>query len=168
MAAYIGRSVVDKHVEQAKKEILEPAEQLEGIFHCGIVNIHGERGLSLHDYLIVTNKRVIAWGRGLLSKSIQSFNYNKITSVEAHKGLLMGELLFNVYGAREVFHSMVNTDVLTAKKMIEDHISNIDENTESKLESVEDKIEKLGKLLEKRLITRKEFETRKRKLLVEA
>lgn len=164
MSSYIGKQVDLKHVDEAKKSIIQSDEEIEGIFHCGIVRRSGSRGLTLHDYLIITDKRAIAWGRGLLSKNVESFDYDKIANVQAHQGLLAGEIEFNVFGAKERFAYMVKSDVPVAIKMINEHITNL-KGKENSTVSVEGRLEKLGQLLEKGLITKAEFATQKKKIL---
>jgi len=164
MSTYIGKSVDLKHVDEARKSIIQSDEELEGIFHCAIVRRGGGRGLTLHDYLIITNKRVVSWGRGLLSKNVESFDYDKIANVQAHQGILLGEIEFNVFGAKERFTSMVKNDVPNAVKMINEHIASL-KGKENTSMNVEGRLEKLGQLLEKGVITKAEFEAQKKKIL---
>ncbi len=167
MAEFIGKIVVLQHVQQAKIEILEKEEKMKGIFHCMIVRSGGGRGWTQHDYLIITDKRVIVWGRGLFSKNVETFNYEKITNVQAHQGLLLGEIEFNVFGTKERFKNMARTDVLIAKKMIEEGISEQQSRSSTVVLSPEERLEKLVQMLEKNMITKKEFEQQKKRILNE-
>ena len=140
MSSYIGKQVDSKHINEVKKSIVQSDEQIEGIFHCAIVRSKGGRGLTLHDYLIITNKRIVAWGRGLLSKNVESFDYDKIANVQAHQGILLGEIEFNVFGTKERFTSMVKNDVPIAVKMINEHIAHLTGN-ENSSDSAEGRLE---------------------------
>lgn len=160
MVEYIGKSVNPKHVEQART-LLDVGENLEGIFHCGIVRSHGGRGVSLHDYLIISNKRLVVWGRGIFSKDVETFDYDKIANVQGHQGILLGDIEINVFGAKERFTSMVKTDVPIAVKMITEHMT----KTKTSSNTGYNELEKLAELKEKGIITQKEFEMKKKKIL---
>lgn len=128
--AYIGKQVVDSHVDKVVREMLSADEFLLGIFHGQAMSAESygitgryKGGLSLHDYLIVTNKRVIMWARGLLSGSTDGFHYEDIVSVEEARGLLWGEIVLNVRGAKERMRSMVREDVPKAAQLIREQIA---------------------------------------------
>src|SRR4051794_14621882 len=66
---YLGRAVVGKHAEEARERLLDVGEKLVAAFHGGLfVEAEGKRrplgGVSLHDYLLLTDRRVILWARG--------------------------------------------------------------------------------------------------------
>lgn len=131
---YIGERVNKKHLEEASKKYLDHGETIIGIFHGARrpdilgINISDpkreqrSRGLTLHDYLILTNKRVILWMRGLLSSNIETIEYNEINNLEHHQGIFLGDITFNIHGARERFRDMVKKDVPIAARMILDKI----------------------------------------------
>lgn len=164
-AEYIGIRVDKKHLEQAKKEILNDGEKIEGIFVCGITRTGGGRGLTFKDYLIVTNERAIAWGRGLLSKNLEIINYDKITNVQTHQGIFTGEIEFNVFGKNEKFNYMPKADVPIAKKMIDEHILSVGKS--SIPGNIDEKLGKLNDLYKKGLISKGDFEEQKKRVLRE-
>lgn len=69
-------------------------------------------------YLLVTDRRVIFWGSGLISSSVHAFAYSDISSVDGHRGLLFGDIVLNVKGAQEKFRSMRKDDVQIAVNLI--------------------------------------------------
>jgi len=122
---YIGKSVNVKHLEDAKKQFIEPEEIINGIFHGyvfsgGGTGPEGSRrgGLTMHDYLIITNNRVIMWARGVFTGNTSTFPYPDISSVEEIRGVIYGEIVLNVRGAKERIEKMISSDVPIAAKMI--------------------------------------------------
>jgi hypothetical protein len=83
--AYIGKNVVEEHIQKAIKEILEPAETLLGAFlgqpmSDGGYGIWGryKGGMRAHDYMLLTDQKVIFWARGFIHDSTDSFRYEDI------------------------------------------------------------------------------------------
>lgn len=125
-------------------------------------------GLSLHDYLLVTDKRVIFWTRGLITGSTDGFFYNDISSTEKAKTLLLGEIVLNVRGTKERFRSMVKKDVPNAIQLIQEQISKSrtkKTTLENKRQLIPDQIRKLIKLRDDGLLTEEKFLIKKRELL---
>lgn len=169
--AYIGKQVVQKHIEQAAAEILRPDEVLLGAFHGQPMSAEIGRykgGLSLHHYLLVTDSRVIFWGRGLIAASTDGFHHEDISSVEEARGLLLGEIVLNVHGAKERMRSMVKDDVPKAAQLIRDQIMahrRAQQGQTASQESVTDTIRKLAELHDAGILTDAEFQTKKDELL---
>jgi DNA-directed RNA polymerase subunit RPC12/RpoP len=97
------------HYDRAK-ELLLPGEEIElaitGRVHEASGTANGSFGLlqtetvkgghwHMH-YLIVTDRRVILWGRGLLRSSTDAFEFKEIRSVELQKGILSAAIRLNV------------------------------------------------------------------------
>lgn len=164
MPEYIGKGVVSKHVEQAKKEILENKEELVGIFDGMIERSNGGRGFTLHDYLIVTNKRLIMWGRGLISKNVETFDYSKVINVQAHQGLILGQIELNVFGAKELFKNMQKSDVPIAAEMIKKRMDGAKETKIGKDTETEDPLKILKMRYAKGDITKEEYTQMKKEL----
>lgn len=167
METYIGKSVNKKHLKEAE-ELIEPKEKFLGIFHGGIEDETGRsRGMSFHDYLIVTDKRVIFWGRGLVSRNSETFYYKDINSIQELRGVLRGGIEINVHGARERMGAMIKTDVPIAKKMIMEKLNNKEKTpkeTHIGKDPVE-QLEKLSKMYKDGLISKEEYEKMKKKIL---
>ena len=127
---YLGKQTVQKHVDQALTEIVQADEWLLGAFHGQAMSGTGtgtnakyKGGLSFNDYLLVTDQRVILWARGVFSRSVDAFHYDDIASVEESQGLLLGEIVSNVRGAKERMQSMVKPDVPIAARLIRDLVA---------------------------------------------
>ncbi len=130
-------------------------------------------GLSLHDYLIVTDRRVIFWGRGLMSDSSDAFLLADIASVEGEQGLLLGEITLNVAGAKERCANIPKADVPIATEMIRKQINQARTNARGlpqsaappMTESIPDQIRTLADLKNSGILTAEEFEAKKKDLL---
>jgi len=172
---YIGKSVVKKHIDKAVSEILEQDETLLGAFHGQAMSAEGyglsgkyKGGLSLHDYLLVTDKRVIFWARGPIAGSTDGFLYEDISSAEEARALLLGEIVLNVRGTKERFRSMVKKDVPKAIQLIREQISKSRAKKtaqEKKGQSIPDQIRKLAELRDNGILTEEEFSAKKTELL---
>lgn len=68
--------------------------------------------------MILTNKRLIMWMRGLISSNIETIAYNEINHVESHQGLLSGDIILNIHGAKERFRDMIKNDTPIAAKIL--------------------------------------------------
>ena len=173
--AHIGQQVVRDHIEKADREILEPGEVLLGAFHGQAMSDGGygltaryKGGFSLHDYMLVTDRRVVLWARGLVSGSTDGFRYEDISSVEEARGLLLGEIVLNIRGTKERLRSMVRADVPIAAKLIRNQRTRTREPRAVPLkaqESIPDQIRKLADLRDSGILTEEEFTAKKTELL---
>ena len=180
--AYIGKSVVALHIMDAKERLLEVGETLQGAFHGSALarddygnSVSYKGGFSLHDYLLVTDQRVVMWARGIFKQSVDAFYYEDISSVEATSGLLLGEIVLNIRGARERFANMITDDTPHAERMIRANIRshrngraappNAPQRTG--LQGMFDNLERLAELKEKGLITEDEFAAKRQKIIDE-
>ena len=123
--AYIGKNVVRAHIDKALSEIIQPNEFLHGAFHGRAFSSDpGKRkgGLAMHDYLLVTDQRVVFWTRGMFSGSTDGFHYDDIARVEEARGLIFGEIVLNIRGAKERLKEMVKDDVPKAAQMIRERV----------------------------------------------
>lgn len=177
--AYVDPACVVLHIMDAKDRLLDGNEELVAAFHGQALarEAYGiapqtKGGLSLHDYLIVTDRRVITWARGIFKQSVDSYYFNDISSVEATNGMLMGEIVLNVRGAKERFRNMVTSQVPIAERMIQQRISSNRGHgakptpaTELSPSQIFEKLDALGKLRDSGLVSETEFETKKAELL---
>lgn len=133
MAEYMGKTIDLKHLAEAKRTILQPGEELEGIFYCVITpNTHAAMVLAgteispgFSDYLIVTNKHVIAWDRDSIAR-IENYEYRKIAFLKSKRELSEGEVEFTYMGDRVRFRHMARSDVPIATRMIETHLPKVE------------------------------------------
>ncbi|MFC1835467.1 PH domain-containing protein [Thermodesulfobacteriota bacterium] len=178
--AHIGKSVKEEHIEKAIGAILDPAELLLAAFHCHVLSSEGygllardKGGFRIHDYLLVTDSRVVFWARGMLSGSTDGFQFEDISSVEEARGLLTGEIVLNIRGAKERASAMVKEDVPIAAKMIRDVIQKAKAaKSEGGIsvaqqvnQSIPDQIKQLAELRGQGILTEEEFATKKAELL---
>ncbi|MBX3450610.1 MAG: SHOCT domain-containing protein [Planctomycetaceae bacterium] len=114
----IGRFSDAKHANQAKALLLEgevmlavatgtvheKSERSNGSF--GMLQTDTNKGGLFHThYLIVTDRRVILWARGMLRQSTDAFFHDEIRSVEVQKSILTAAIVFNI-GRVECFGSV--------------------------------------------------------------
>ncbi len=170
---FIGSSVDKGHIKKATSDILDKGEILLGAFHgLPMKSEHGKPmgGIALHHYLLVTDRRVVFWGRGMLANAIDGFFYDDIFSVEGSQHILLGEIVLNVRGAKERFKSMVRQDVPIAARMIREKV---DKHRQTKsqpigplvTEPILDQIKKLAELRDSDILTEAEFQKKKTELL---
>jgi hypothetical protein len=161
---YIGKYVDKKKIDEVRKEILEPKEELFAIFNGAPLQQDGKTlksGITLGGCLLLTDKRVIFYWRGLFGKNTEVFKYNDIHSVEARKKLLVGQIIINIHGAIVYFHITDKSDTDIATKMIREMI---DKNKAGKLETKESPLDVLKIRYAKGEITKEEFEQMKKDL----
>ena len=48
-------------------------------------------------------------------ETVESYELSEISSVQATNGMLFGEIIFNISGAKERFRNMVSSDVAIAR-----------------------------------------------------
>ena len=82
---YIGTNVVHRHIFEffdlaTNQLLLGEGEQVLAVFDCVILDETGRRlgGLTLHDYVVLTDKNLITWGRGRSKDVIDKFGWPNI------------------------------------------------------------------------------------------
>ena len=170
--AYIGKSVSKRHIKKAISSLLQPGESLVGAFHGQVMSDGGyglsgryKGGMSFHDYLLVTDARVILWARGLIAGSTDSFEYRDISSVEESRGLLLGEIVINVRGTKERVRSMVRSDVPVAANLLRERVANSRQPTPAATSGIPEQIQQLSDLMRAGVLSEEEFNTKKLELL---
>lgn len=127
-------------------------------------------GLGL---LVATNKRLIFIDKGMFSLKVEDFGYDKITSIEYKKGLLMGDITIYASGNKAEITSMGKNECQNFAEFIRANLGNM--NKEQKNETspkadnnsddVVSKLERLAVLKEKGILTDEEFLVQKVKIL---
>lgn len=187
---YLGKGelwgrIPDSHVQQAQESLLMDGEVIEaivkgrvkesstrrdGFFSTSFAHDTNKGGQLLKNYLIVTSRRVIFWARGIFKESTDAFAFQDIKSVERQRGLVYGGIVLNVHGKTENFTEMHQDESDLIAKLIREKVAQACQPTAPAAHVSADpvaKLEKLACLLDKGLITRQEFEEKKRKLLGE-
>ena len=126
---YLGKQTVREHIDQALAEIIQPDEWLLAAVRGAVASGEGygadtrrKGGLFARDYLLATDQRLILWGRGMISRSVNVCHYDDIASVEESQGLLLGGIVLNVRGAKQQVRAMWNADVPVAARLVRDLI----------------------------------------------
>ncbi len=181
--AHLGQSVVAAHIKKAQSTLLAPAEKLLGAFHGtalareeygteGLANRKG--GWALHDYLLVTDARVVMWARGVFKQSVDAFHYGDIASVEESKGFLFGELVLNIRGAKERFSMMAKPDTPIAARLIRERIAAERSGTRPSVNTVTaggaagdiaERLQRLNALKDQGLISEGEFAAQRQRII---
>ncbi|EFU69158.1 phage protein [Aliarcobacter butzleri JV22] len=124
--------------------------------------------------LVATNKRLIFVNKSIFSLKVEDFGYDKITSIEYKKGLLMGEITIYASGNRAEITSMGKNEAQNFAEFIRANLGEINKeqknDTLSKAVSNDDivsKLERLVVLKEKGILTDEEFLSQKTKILSE-
>ena len=176
--------VSKSRINKAKRLLLMDDEKIEAMVRgrCkekatktkgrhSIFSLKSDKGGStLFDYLIVTNKRVIFWVRGVFNSSSDAFEISDIKSVEQQRGIMWGSIVLNIYGKTEHFYEIDIRQSKMIRDLIRKKISHsINQHSGNIVMSQEvdpvSQIEKLAGLHEKGLITDDEFMKKKKELL---
>lgn len=189
---YLGRAgfggrLSAKHVLQAALGLLTPGEALLAVvkgraaesamrraggqlgvaaFRRLVANGTNHGGPFLDHFLVVTDRRVIFWARGIRKSSTQYYTYRDMTSVEHLCGRGAGGLVLTVRGKPRFFGGMHEDEAKLVAGMIDTQVAAAKPPPpEPARRDPVWALEKLAGLLDKGLITRQEFEAKKRKLL---
>ena len=157
---FIGARIKPKQIEELK-DILSENEKILGIFSGTVKSMKSIKA----QWLAITDKRVIFYGRAFIGGGSNSFPYEEISSVEGHKGALLGSITLNVRGKSEEFINMQKNEVDIAVKMIRENIENVKKSTRPAETDSLEKLKKLKELLDLGVISQEEFEEKKRELL---
>ena len=127
---------------------------------CLTGNKEGTLKISI---MILTNQRVIIFGR-LFGEEFESFSYDKITNVEAYKGLVLGRITINATGTSVRYVNMQLEDVDYAAQIIREKIEE-SKNKEQVKTIEDDPIQILKMRYAKGEISKEEFEQMKEDLM---
>lgn len=159
-----------KNLAFQSREIQEIAKILwedEDIEDCIPGNY--ENGFGL---LAATNKRLIFIDKKLFGVRIEDFSYEKITSIQYHSGLLMGELTIYASGNKATIKHLEKASGAKFSDFVRARISapaaHASSSVAIKNEPDRDpyaEVEKLASLMEKGIVTEEEFQKKKKQLL---
>ena len=176
-AAYVGKGINSKTLEEAKQRIFASDEKL----FCVIKGVaykderKGRRRYSVRrkGLLLITSKRAVFYCAMMFGRYDQIvFPYDQISSVTSYKGMFGDELHLTVGASEIVIHGIPKGDGDIAAQNIRDLIATMKTQPlmPAAIQSapqidIAEQIEKLGKLKEKGLISDEEFERMKKELL---
>lgn len=160
-AEKMGSNVKPSDIESAKSQFFLKNETLDAAFVGW-----GEATSILHQYVLITNLRVIYWERGLLQTGNRAFYYEDISDVREIRGLLYGGIRLNIHGAFEDFPNMNSGEIPLAVGLIRENINkNRTGKSVATSESIPDQIKKLAELRDNGILTEEEFISKKTDLL---
>jgi hypothetical protein len=165
----------EKMLAFVKGRVKSHTTRTDGFFSNGFFSStqhETDKGGRYHyHFLIVTNRRVILWARGFLKASTESFDYSDITGVE-HQRIGLGQgaaVVLDVHGNKANFAEMHMQEAVLVADLIRQQKQRARDGHQVGASRPDNdpaaQLEKLASLLEKGLITRHEFEEKKRKLL---
>lgn len=172
--AHIGQQVVTIHILEAVERFLNSGEKLLAAFHGTALareqygaSAQRKGGFAIHDYLLVTDQRVITWARGVFKHSTDAFFFSDISSAEATRGLLLGEIVLNIHGARERFANMVADDANIAADLIRKKIAEVRKGPASPTQATDPvaQLERLLSLKERGALSDQEYRSAKEKIM---
>jgi len=143
---------------------LENNESLEGVFSGTVA---GKMSSFKTQWLVVTDKRVIFYGRAFVGASSDSFSYTEISSVQGQRSLVLGSIELNVRGKTERFENMQKSDVDKATELIRRNIEKSKTTKEVKEVKADplDQLKKLKELFDMGAISEDEYQEKKKSLL---
>ncbi len=120
--------------------------------------------------LVATNRRLIFINKGMFSLKVEDFSYDKITSIEYKKGLLVGEITIYASGNRATIENIGKNEAQNFAEFIRANLGNMNkvQNSEivaSNSDDIVSKLERLAVLKEKGILSEDEFLTQKAKIL---
>lgn len=120
--------------------------------------------------LVATNRRLIFVNKGMFSLKVEDFSYDKITSIEYKKGLLVGEITIYASGNRATIENIGKNEAQNFAEFIRAILGNMNkvqksETVANNSDDVVSKLERLAVLKEKGILSEDEFLTQKAKIL---
>ncbi|WP_306181328.1 PH domain-containing protein [Campylobacter jejuni] len=117
--------------------------------------------------LVATDKRLIFIDKGIFSLKVETFLYDKISSIEYSTGLMFGEIVIYASGNKAKIKNMEKNETKEMAEFVRECTQNTDANnhistTNSDL-TVE--LERISNLKDKGIITEEEFKTMKEKII---
>ncbi len=104
--------------------LAQPGEEIEGVFGGAVFEGggHAHCGPGKH-FLIITNQRVIfSAGDPPTGENTDTWTYADITDVESKKGLIMGDVILTVRGAKKQFGFMQKSEADKAVALVRKHL----------------------------------------------
>ena len=182
---YVGARVSAKLIDAVRREVLLSEETIEAII-AGEVREFSDKshgGMSFFStgetrkggafkthLMVVTDHRVVLWGRGTFRSTLDSFEFQDIRSVELQKGVLLAAIVLNV-GKTENFALVQKKDAEFVCNLVRSKIAaSRSAASEGPTGVVADtdlvgQLERLAGLHAQGQISAEQFETMKQKLI---
>lgn len=157
---FLGMRIKESDVKELDK-FLAPNEKLQAIFSGTVA---GRMSSIKAQWLVVTDRRIIFYGRAFIGGGSDSFTYNEISSVQGQKGVLLGSIQLNIKGKTEIFENMQKPETDFAVNIIRQNIEKSKDFTESTVDPLE-QLKKLKELLDIGAISEEEYQEKKQILL---
>ena len=146
-----------KEIKELPK-ILSKNEKIDNIIE-GMYN----GGIGI---LVSTNRRLIFIDKGILyGLKVEDFPLNKISSIQYETGLLSGKIKIHTTGNITTIDKVEKTSVRDFAEFVRNKIELKAETKNENQNDIFDKLEKLGNLKDKGILSNEEFEIQKKKLL---
>src|SRR3989338_289537 len=122
--------------------------------------------------LEIYDDKIVFKDKGLLSRKESTISYKQVSQVSINKGLVHSTIeIINTGGFKNIkFEHIRNETALEAKEIIEQFVHQVhtpDTQIKSTDNSESDRMRRLRELLEEGLITAREFEQKRKKILAE-
>ena len=120
--------------------------------------------------LVSTNRRLIFIDKGIIyGLKVEDFPLNKITSIQYETGMIFGKLKIHTSGNIATIDNVEKITVRKFAEFVRNKIENPSETPSVNPNEIDvyEKLEKLGKLKEKGILSEEEFKVQKEKLLNE-
>jgi hypothetical protein len=170
---FIGSRVNAEQLDKATQSVLDKNEVLVGIF-AGSARKSKPDGTMTdlttsfgRDYLLVTDRRLVFWARGIFGEATAAFSYTHISTVEGEQFFGGGQVVINTGGQKGLFTAMSKNEVPTALQMIREQMDRHKRGRAqgSAEDMIMEQIRKLGELHASGILTDQEFQAKKADLL---
>ena len=153
-----------------KREIKElPSVLWDGELPMHVVDGRYNDGFGI---LVATDRRLVFVDKGLFSLKVEDFPYDRILSVEAKTGMVMGQLTVHTAGGKEEIQHVTKDRVHPLAEWIrvkirEDKTSPepLPQAAPTAASSIADELVKLAALRDQGILSEEEFNTQKARLL---
>ncbi|TKX33322.1 PH domain-containing protein [Campylobacter taeniopygiae] len=119
--------------------------------------------------LVATDKRLIFIDKGFINLKVETFLYDKISSIEYSTGLIFGEIVIYASGNKAKIKNMEKNETKDMAEFVREFIqSNNNQETAKQTNTNNDlmaELEKISDLKNKGIITEDEFKTMKEKII---
>ena len=123
-----------------------------------------------HGIVVATDKRAIVIDKGVMSLTVEDFTYDRISSIEYHTGVMMGNITIYTSGNKAEIKSMPKNQVRPFAEFLRARISRstAPQGQPAPTAQPEDRVtqlEKLAALKDQGILTHDEFDTEKKRIL---